>query len=44
MAEVVQDGQPERMEALRKAQQTLRATEADLEAALEAARQARPER
>jgi rhomboid protease GluP len=44
MAEVVQEGRPERVEALRKAQQTLRATEADLEAALEAARQARPER
>jgi hypothetical protein len=34
----------ERVEALRKAQQTLRATEVALEAALEAARHASPER
>lgn len=44
MAEVVNDERPERLEALRKAQQTLRATEADLDAALEAARQSRQER
>jgi rhomboid protease GluP len=44
MAEAVNDGQPDRVEALRKAQQTLRETEADLEAALEAARKAEPKR
>ena len=44
MAEAVHDGRPEKVEALRKAQQTLRATEVDLEAALEAARKAEPKR
>jgi rhomboid protease GluP len=44
MAEVVRDGRPDQVEALRKEQQTLRAAEVDLEAALEAARKAKPGR
>jgi hypothetical protein len=38
MAEVVRDGRDERVAALKQAQQTLRAAEAELGAALDAAR------
>jgi hypothetical protein len=38
MAEVVRDGRAERVAALKQAQQTLRAAEAELEAALDATR------
>jgi hypothetical protein len=44
MAEVVRDGRPDQVEALRKERETLRAAEVDLEAALEAARKAKPGR
>jgi rhomboid protease GluP len=42
MAEVVRDGRAERVAALKQAQQTLRAAETELEAALDAARKETP--